>query len=98
MSHAVQLSDESVLAIPAHVLSRKAAGETVLLNLDNEEYYGLDGIGSRLWDLIESGTMYGHLVEALLTEYEVGRDTLDADLRRLLTDLSENGLLLVENG
>ena len=57
--------------MPSHVLSRKAAGETVLLNLDSEEYYGLDAVGDRLWGLLEGGTTFGQVIAALLDDYEV---------------------------
>jgi hypothetical protein len=77
------------------VLARKAGSETVLLNLENEQYYGLEGVGTRLWELVEAGTTFGEAVTALLADYEVGRDALAADLTALVVDLQENGLVLV---
>lgn len=95
MSEGALISPESRLTIPEHVLSRKAAGETVLLNLDNEEYYGLDGVGTRLWELIETGTTFEAAVATLLGEYDVDRDTLVGDLNELLADLRRCGLVTV---
>lgn len=92
----IRLSDDSRLSVPEQVLTRRAAGETVLLNLDNEQYYGLEGVGSRLWQLIEVGTTFGQAVTALLDEYEVEQSVLQADLTAVLTDLSANGLVLVD--
>jgi hypothetical protein len=86
----------SRLAVPSHVLSRKAAGETVLLNLDSEEYYGLDGVGDRLWGLLEGGTTFGHVIAALLDDYEVERAVLEADVSALLADLADSGLVLID--
>jgi hypothetical protein len=84
-----------MLSVPEHVLARKASGETVLLNLDNEQYYGLDGAGARFWDLVEAGTTLGEALTALLREYEVERETLEADLTALVADLQENDLVRV---
>lgn len=95
MSSKDSLDDVSRLSVPDHVLSRTVARETVLLNLDNEEYYGLDGVGTRLWELIEAGTTFGQAVEALLDEYGVEREALVADLTAITFDLQRNGLLLV---
>lgn len=96
MPEPISLSDDSRLSVPDQVLARRAAGETVLLNLDNEQYYGLDGVGSSLWQLIETGTTFGQAVAALLEEFDVEQAVLEADLKAVLTDLSANGLLLVD--
>jgi hypothetical protein len=96
MEAAIPLSDETTLSVPEHVLARKAGSETVLLNLDSEQYYGLDGVGARLWDLVEGDTTFGLAVTTLLGEFEVERHALVADLRALVLDLQQNGLVLVD--
>jgi len=84
------------LSVPDHVLSRRAAGETVLLDLNSEEYFGLDGVGSRFFELLEAGRSYGEIVETLIDEYEVERAVLEADLSALITELAASGLLVVD--
>jgi len=37
--------------VPAHVLIRHLDGESVLLNLESERYFGLDATGTRMWEL-----------------------------------------------
>ncbi len=88
--------EDSMLGVPEQVLARKVAGETVLLNLENEQYYGIDGVGTRFWELVEAGTTFGQAVNTLLSEYEIDRDALVADLSALLADLQENGLVIVD--
>ena len=88
--------EDARLGVPGHVLARRAAAETVLLNLENEEYYGLDGVGTRLWQLIEAGTTFGAAVAALVAEYDVERERLLADLVALVTDLRVHGLVLID--
>src|SRR5690606_25513702 len=46
------LPDEIRLRLPEHVLTRTVGDETVLLDLESEEYYGLDGVGARFAELI----------------------------------------------
>lgn len=96
MDDPAPLADTSILRVPDHVLSRKVADETVLLNLDNEQYYGLEGVGTRFWDLVEAGTTLGQAVERLLGDYDVDRDVLARDLAAVAVDLQRNGLLLVD--
>lgn len=85
------------LRAPAHVLSRSARDETVLLNLENEQYYGLDGVGSRFWELVEEGTTLDGAVEKLTTEYSVERSVLEGDLKALVADLRQSGLIAVDD-
>jgi hypothetical protein len=89
-------SDDSRLTVPEHVLAREASGETVLLSLKNEHYYGLDAVGTRFWELVEAGTTFGEAVSVLFREYEVERDALVADLAALVADLQQNGLVVVD--
>ena len=35
--------------MPAHVVVQEVEGESVLLNLDSERYFGLDETGTRMW-------------------------------------------------
>jgi hypothetical protein len=88
--------DDASFRIPEHVLARRTGEEMVVLNLDNEQYYGLDEVGAHLWELMDGGSTFGDIVDSLLTEYEVDRQTLVTDLASILGDLQENGL--VEEG
>jgi hypothetical protein len=81
------------VAIPAHVHVRAVADELVILSLESEEYFGLDPVGARLWQLLEShGTVRGAF-EAALSEYDVDQATLARDLDQLLAELASRRLI-----
>lgn len=71
-------------------------GETVLLNLDNGHYYGLDEIGSAVWKQMMEGKSVEACIPALLADYEVDEAVLRFDLSSLLNDLYQQGLLATE--
>ena len=85
------------MKIPSHVLSQKVGDEMVLLDLEGETYFGLDAVGTRAWELIESGIGADQLVRQMLGEYEVDEGRLRADLSHLISDLESHGLLLPSN-
>jgi len=69
------------------------------LSLESEEYYGLDPVGARMWQLVGSEPRVGAAFEALLDEYDVDGATLARDLDGLLHELSTRKLIqLVEPG
>ncbi len=45
----------SRVAAPRHVLVRALDRESVLLNLETERYFGLDEVGTRMWQLLNPG-------------------------------------------
>ena len=81
--------------ISPEVLAQELAGETVLLDLASESYFGLDAVGTRVWQLLHDGKKQAELVEILLNEYEVERETLEKDIAELLDRLSEAGLISI---
>ena len=67
--------------------------EAVLLNLKNEQYFGLDVMGTRMWQaLIESSSIQA-ASEELHGEYDVSAEVLRKDLNELLQKLLAHGLV-----
>ncbi len=87
------LSFNRSMRAPEHVLVRVLDDESVLLNLDNETYFGLDDVGTRIWALVTTTPSIQAAYEALLREYDVAPQVLRDDLEALLAELLENGLL-----
>jgi hypothetical protein len=81
--------------VPSHVLIRHLDGESVLLNLQSERYFGLDATGTRMWELVTSQPCIALALEKLQEEYEVEPEILRNHLIQLLSGLVENGLLQV---
>lgn len=79
--------------VPPHVLVRHLDGESVLLNLESERYFGLDGTGTRMLTLVTSMPSVGIAYEKLLEEFDVEPALLREHLNEFLTSLVDNGLL-----
>ena len=87
------LRENAVFTPSKDVLFQEVSGETVLLDLASEKYFGLDEVGTRVWQLLNEGEGFAAMIDALLEEYEVERDRLEADVRDLLGALLEAGLI-----
>ena len=68
-------------------------GEAVILSLKTGTYYGLDQVGARIWDLIQEPRTIDSVLEVLLFEFDVDAGQCERDLRLLLGNLSEAGLV-----
>ncbi|HSI52905.1 MAG: PqqD family protein [Ramlibacter sp.] len=81
--------------IPGDVMARRVGDETVLLDLASGNYYGLDPVGARIWQLLSDGKTLAQACEVLLAEYDVTRAALEQDVERLVAELGAKGLLTV---
>jgi hypothetical protein len=78
---------------PAHVLVRFLDRESVLLNLETEQYFGLDETGTRMWQLVTASPSIDTAYQELLAEFDVEPELLRSNLTELLGQLVESGLL-----
>jgi len=84
--------------VPEGVLIREVRGEAVLLNLNNEQYYGLDAVGLRMWQVLTNGGSIQQGIDSLFAEYDIDRDTLKEDVLNLLGELAGQGLVEIIDG
>ena len=87
---------DSTLRVPEDVLFHELSGEAVILNLVSGKYYGLDEVGTRMWTLLSEHGRLEPAYRALLEEYDVDQERLQADLIKLVEDLSAQGLVQVD--
>ncbi|HEX2914866.1 MAG TPA: PqqD family protein [Chloroflexia bacterium] len=83
------------LSIPEDVLIQDLDGELVLLNLENEQYYGLDEVGSAMWTALTKSESVEAACQSLEAAYEVEPERLEQDLHEFVEQLVKNGLLKV---
>lgn len=79
--------------IPATVVARQLSGETVILDLEKGMYFGLNAVGTRIWELLEQGQTLRQICESLVTEYEVAHSDLERDALSLAAELAARGLI-----
>jgi len=91
------VSSASRVSVPSAVLVSKAGEESVLLNLDSERYFGLDPVGTRMWEVLGANGTVESAYDALLAEFDVDPEQLRRDLYELIEKLREHGLIEVED-
>ena len=87
----------SRVVVPQDVLVSDVGGESVLLNLKTEQYFGLDEVGTRMWRALTESTNIEQAYQTLLAEYDVPQQQLRQDLDELMDRLIQQGLLEVND-
>ena len=81
------------ITISEQALSQEVNGETVILDLKSESYFGLDEVGTRIWQLLREHGDVQKTFDTMLEEFDVDTDTLASDMKNLIDDLTEKGLI-----
>lgn len=92
----MEVSFEQRVRAAEHVLVRELEGESVLLNLDSENYFGLDDVGTRMWSVLTTSDTVQESFDVLAREFDVSAEQLRTDLTRLIEALIEHGLVQIE--
>lgn len=79
--------------IASGALSRVLDGETIILDLDSGTYFGLNVVGTRIWELIGSGEPLGGIRDRLLAEFDISKEVAQRDLDDLIDKLLARGLI-----
>lgn len=69
-------------------------GEAVLINLSNGMYYSIEGVGGRVWELIEGGQTLTTIKRIILAFYEIGEQQVEKDLNAFIEELIDENLVV----
>ena len=94
--HRVTLEDRAQCS--GEVLVQEVGGEAVLLDLASERYFGLDPIGTRIWQLLADAPALAQVHATLCGEFDAAPERIGEDLLALVGQLSEAGLVQVSPG
>lgn len=93
-------SNRPTLACRVHVspqVRMQATGdEAVLLDLASERYFGLNAVGTRIWQLVSVDPDVTTAFRTLQSDYDVPPAQLEHDLLTLLGQLADAGLVTLE--
>ena len=91
----MELSLHHSITVAPDIVFREVDGEAVILNLETVLYFGLDQVGTRIWQLIQEHGSLQKVFETMSDEFDVGPDALERDLLGLMDELCGKGLVRV---
>jgi hypothetical protein len=84
---------DSPLALAPGVVAERVGSGYVLVHLETNRIYELQGTGARILELLRVGRTRGEIERALLDEFDVAADRLAAELDHHLGELRRLRLL-----
>lgn len=86
-----------MIKFSSEILTQEVGGETVILDLKTESYFGLDETGTRIWQLLQEQKDIQSITETMLNEYDVEEKQLEKDIQNLLTQLNKAGIVTFDS-
>lgn len=81
------------------VVAREVGGETILLDLGTGIYFGLNEVGGKVWQLLDSGQdSLAGICDAIEQAFDAPRGEIERDVAALLNDLAQRGLVTQQEG
>jgi hypothetical protein len=85
---------DSVTASPL-IVSRGMDKGAILMNTSSGDCFELNGVGALAWDLIGRGLALEAIVGEIVKAYRIDEATARSDLRRLVDELAQQGIVRV---
>lgn len=90
---ALELRASLRMRVPEHVVFREFPEQSVVLNLDQGYYHGLNRSGSLMFALLAKGETLAAVARAVAERYRLSSEQARRDVDRLCASLLERGLL-----
>ena len=77
------------------VITKHDVPKAVMLSIENGKYYGLDGVGTDIWNLVVEPRSVAEICEKLLERYDVDAETCRGEVTSFLETLIADGSVVV---
>jgi len=88
------VGEDRVVPTDDHI-STTIDGETIILHLESGTYFGTDGVGARIWELVESEPTVVEIEATILDEFDVDRERVERDVRAFVAELESAELITI---
>jgi len=89
------IKEKDIISRQTGIVFNKLDDEIVMMSVKNGEYYGLDNIGSRIWEIIEKPVSVRQIADILKVEYAVSESQCKNDVNEFLDILLKKELIQV---
>jgi hypothetical protein len=87
------ISPQTTVVAVADQVSTRLDDDTVVLELKKGTYYGLNSVGSLIWELIQKPQSIAAVYSAVQEQYDVDSETCKRDVLQLIEELQVAGLV-----
>lgn len=91
----MDITAKSIIRRNPDIIHTDMDGETVMMSMEQGEYYGLDKTASTIWNMLEEGLTVAQICESLCRKYDVPAQQCEADTIPFLQDMAAHDVIQV---
>lgn len=85
--------DRDKISRSDNILMQQVSEQAVLLNPADGQYFALDDIGSRIWELCDGSLTLAQIATKIHEEYDAPLDVIIGDVTELITEFCNEKLV-----
>ena len=89
------LSLQTTVIVSSRQISCPLGDESAILNMKNSVYYGMNPVGTSIWNLLKEPKTIAEIRDTIVGEYDVDEERCERDLFTLLEQMRSEGLIEV---
>jgi hypothetical protein len=94
----MKISSNSLVVAADSQVSCELSAETVVLHFNKGAYFGLNELGTVIWQKLQQPRTAGQIRDAIVEQYDVDKVQCEQDVLQLLNQLHDEGLIEIRNG
>ena len=87
------LTTDTVIKRNPEIVHADMDDEIVMMSIEKGEYFGIDAIGSRIWEMLEGEKSIGEICAGLCASYDVDESVCRQDVIRFLENMHERNII-----
>jgi len=88
-------SDDTIVERKRELAATEVGGDLVMVDIEAGSYLALDGVGRRIWDLLEEPRSLSTLCGLLQQEFEVTAEVCRRDVETFLLQMRASDLVVL---
>jgi len=96
MKEAITVTLQSVISRNPEIIHSSMDDEVVMMSVDQGLFFGVDKIGTHIWNLLETPAKVENLIEKLMAHYDVDPELCKHDTLLFLNDMLVKRVIMIE--
>ncbi len=90
------IKPHSTIARSKELVSSEMDGEVVMMSIQTGTYYGLNDVGTHIWNQLAAPRSFQDICQSLQGEFDVDAQTCEQEVRTFVAQMMEEKLVVIE--
>ena len=93
----MSLSLQTIISRNPEIITSEIDDEIVMMSIDEGKYFGLNVIGSAIWEILEQPQAIEDIISSLLKRFDVSEEQCQAESFTFIEDMIDKKTLSIIN-